>query len=501
MAKVKINGKDFEVPTGQNLVDAAENLGIDIPHYCYHPGLSIAGQCRMCYVEQPGNSKLQIACNMKCSDGLEVITDSPKVKDAVKWSLEFHLINHPIDCPICDQAGECGLQDYYMEVGKYSSEMREHKQIKQKAVDLGEKIVLDKERCILCGRCVRFTQEVSKTSELGIYNRGDRSVIGTVNDEVMKDNYQVNTVDICPVGALTSKDFRFEQRVWFLKEVSSVCNGCSAGCNVDTHHKSGKHIYRLKPRYNPEVNEYWMCDDGRPTYKTANYDHRLTAAKLGGVELPTNEAVTTWMNDLRTLIATERTDEIAAWIHPDLTSEEITSIVKTLRDEFGISQFYSEDADKSARDDKTVDQLLKRADLWCNTQGFLKVTSALKLKLGSLNQLEERLAQAKINHLVIFGSEKNVGVQSLKRIRAALPADCFTVLISPRLQNAELFSHSLAIPSISHYEKNGTIMNWKKIEQKLGSDFRMFKSAWSVEEILTSLSQEYQRPQKEVSRA
>ena len=303
MAKVKINGKDFEVPTGKNLVDAAEDLGIEIPHYCYHPGLSIAGQCRMCYVEQPGNAKLQIACNMKCSDGMEVITDSPKVKDAVKWSLEFHLINHPIDCPICDQAGECGLQNYYMEVGKYSSEMREHKQNKQKVVDLGDKIVLDKERCILCGRCVRFTQEISKTSELGIYNRGDRSVIGTVNDAPMTDNYQVNTVDICPVGALTSKDFRFEQRVWFLKETDSVCNGCSAGCNLQTHHKSGKHIYRLKPRYNAEVNEYWMCDDGRPTYKTANYDQRLTAAKLGGVELPTNEAVTTWMNDLRTLIA------------------------------------------------------------------------------------------------------------------------------------------------------------------------------------------------------
>lgn len=503
MAKIKINGKEFEVETGKNLVDAAGEVGIEIPHYCYHPGLSIAGQCRMCYVEQPGNPKLQVACNMKCTDGMEVITDSPKVKDAVKWSLEFHLINHPIDCPICDQAGECGLQEYYMEVGKYDSEMREHKVNKQKAVDLGEKIVLDKERCILCSRCVRFTQEVSKTSELGIYNRGDRSVIGTVNDEIMKDNYQVNTVDICPVGALTSKDFRFEQRVWFLKESDSICNGCSQGCNISVHHKSGKHIYRLKPRYNAEVNSYWMCDDGRPTYKTANYDRRLTGAQLGGVELPTAEAIQTWLSDLKTLIATERTEEVGIWIHPDLTNEELSQIVAQLRDRLGLKQFYAEDIEKIVRDDKTVDQLLKRQDPWTNSNGFLKVTKDLKLQVQGIGQLEEKLSNAKISHLIVFASEKAEALESLKRLYASLPADCFVVLITPQSEAAQLFSQALSIPSVAHYEKTGTVMNWKKMPQELKSDFRMFKNAWSVEEILQHLVEEYQRPQKssEASRA
>ena len=160
MAKIKINGKEIEAEEGRNLVDVAKENGFEIPHYCYHPGLSIAGQCRMCVVEQEGNPKLQVACNMRCSEGLSVITNSPKVEQVVQANLEFHLINHPIDCPICDQAGECGLQDYYMKHGKYDSQMREHKVLKEKAVDLGDKIVLDKERCILCSRCVRFTNEV-----------------------------------------------------------------------------------------------------------------------------------------------------------------------------------------------------------------------------------------------------------------------------------------------------------------------------------------------------
>lgn len=494
MAKVTINGTEHEFKNGMNLIDACESVGVDIPHYCYHPGLSVAGQCRMCYVEQEGNPKLQVACNMKCSDGLKVTTNSPRVQDAVKWSLEFHLINHPIDCPICDQAGECGLQDYYMKYGKYESEMREHKNHKEKVVDLGDKIVLDKERCILCSRCVRFTEEVSKTAALRIYNRGDRSVIGTVNNEPMTDNYQVNTVDICPVGALTSKDFRFEQRVWFLDESNSVCGGCSKGCNVFVHHKKGKHIYRLKPRYNEEVNSYWMCDSGRNTYKFSNYDKRATDSKLGGVEMPLQEAIQTWASELKTLVATERSDEVAVWIHPQLTNEEATSIVDSLSGEFHIHQFFSEDLQSLIKTDDFVDQFLFRKDPYPNTAGLLKTLETKKVKVQGIENLIEGLERGKFNHLVVFAPEKEHSLELFYRIQAATKPDTFCVLLTPNQDAVEIFTNALSIPTLSHYEKSGTMVNHQGLTQKLESDFKMFKDTAGIQEVLETLKVEYQRP-------
>ncbi|RYZ73767.1 MAG: 2Fe-2S iron-sulfur cluster binding domain-containing protein [Proteobacteria bacterium] len=232
MLKMTINGVEVQVKEGTSIIEAYSQNGMSIAHYCWHPGLSVAGVCRLCMVEIEGNPRLQIACNTQVTDGMKVNNESEKVKDAVKWGLDFHLINHPLDCPICDQAGECGLQDQYMAFGKYTPEMAEKKVKKHKVVDLGPRVVLDSERCILCSRCVRFTDEVSKTNELGIFNRGDRAEIGTFPGKPLDNNYSLNTVDICPVGALTSKDFRFRQRVWLLKEHNSICTGCSTGCNT-----------------------------------------------------------------------------------------------------------------------------------------------------------------------------------------------------------------------------------------------------------------------------
>ncbi|PIR23119.1 MAG: NADH dehydrogenase subunit [Deltaproteobacteria bacterium CG11_big_fil_rev_8_21_14_0_20_45_16] len=494
MAKITINGKEFDVDAGKNLVDAAEENGIEIPHYCYHPGLSIAGQCRMCVVEQEGNPKLQIACNMRCSEGLKVRTDTEKVQEAVKWNLEFHLINHPIDCPICDQAGECGLQDYYMKYGKYQSEMREEKVLKEKAVDLGEKIVLDKERCILCGRCVRFTQEISKTAALGIYNRGDRSVIGTVNDEPMTDNYQVNTVDICPVGALTSKDFRFEQRVWFLDEVESICGGCSKGCNIFVHHKSGKHIYRLKPRYNSQVNEHWMCDIGRDTYKNSNYDRRLTQARLGGIEMPTAEAIQIWAADLKTLVAMEQTDEIGIWLSPELTNEELESVFKLFAKEWGISKFFSENVSAIVAQDEAIDGLLYRKDHYPNSAGFLQATKTYKIKLDSTDSLVDQLDKTKIRHLIIFGPEADRAKTDNSRIANALTHQTFSVLVTAQLSVAESFPQALGIPSLSHLEKSGSLTNHAGLTQEMKGGLKMFREALSTQDILAKLEEEYRKP-------
>lgn len=284
MAKLTIDGKEIEVPDGTSLFDACRDArgGEALPHFCYHPDLSVAGVCRLCQVEVEGMPKLTIACNTTVREGMVVHTRSEKVTRASTQILEMHLINHPVDCPICDQAGECGLQDQYMKYGLYDAEVEmDDKVNKGKAEVIGPYVILDQERCVLCSRCVRFCNEITGTGELGIFNRGDRAEIGTAPGTELDNNYSMNTVDICPVGALTSRDFRFQKRVWMLKAASSVCPGCATGCNVRIDHEAGK-IYRLKPRYNPEVNGRWMCDKGRMTYKTVHADNRLGDPVAGG---------------------------------------------------------------------------------------------------------------------------------------------------------------------------------------------------------------------------
>lgn len=285
---LKWNGKDIQADKGSNLLKAALDNGIEVAHYCYHAGLSIAGVCRMCMVEQEGNPRAFPSCNATCGEGMVIRNDTPKIKAAVESTLQFHLLNHPLDCPVCDQAGECGLQDYYMKHGQYDSQMIDKKVHKPKVQDIGKNVILDAERCILCSRCTRFTEEVTKTNELGILNRGDHAEI-TVNEE-LKNDYAQNLVDICPVGALTSKDFRFKQRVWFLDEVQTTCIGCETGCSVKvSQNKNGS--YRVKPVYDHEVNGHWMCDDGRSIYKHVSSPTRLgnAAENSNGLFVPVDE--------------------------------------------------------------------------------------------------------------------------------------------------------------------------------------------------------------------
>ncbi|HEX2441295.1 MAG TPA: 2Fe-2S iron-sulfur cluster-binding protein, partial [Methylomirabilota bacterium] len=267
MPKVTIDGKEIEVPAGTNLIEAARQLGIEVPHYCYHPGLSIAGQCRLCMVDIEKTPRPTIACNTQATDGMVVHTDTERVKQSRRSMMEFHLVNHPLDCPVCDQAGECWLQIYYMKHGLYDPRMTDEKVHKPKAVPLGPHVMLDAERCILCSRCVRFCDEVTGTGELGIFHRGDHSEIGLFPGRDLTNNYSANVVDICPVGALTDRDFRFQVRVWYLDTAKSICTGCARGCNIDVHvnrrrppHAEGRRVARLKPRYNADVNAWWLCD-------------------------------------------------------------------------------------------------------------------------------------------------------------------------------------------------------------------------------------------------
>ena len=301
---ILIDGREVTVDVGMNLIEAARRLGIMIPHFCYHPGLGVDGNCRMCLVEIEGQPKPAIACNtfagdLRTKDGVRpVYTASPKVKEWQRAVLEFLFLHHPLDCPICDQSGECFLQDYYMSNGQYVSRLDTPKLHKRKVVDVGPRVKLDAERCVLCSRCVRFCDLVAGTGELSIVNRGNRSEITSFPGLPLANDYSLNTVDICPVGALTSSEFRFRKRVWLLSSALSICTGCARGCNIFLEHAEGL-VYRYRPRENMEVNTYWMCDAGRLTFHVLN-EERLEVPEEGGKEIPFFEALAraaSWVNE------------------------------------------------------------------------------------------------------------------------------------------------------------------------------------------------------------
>lgn len=279
MPKLTIDGKEIEVEDGLNLIEAASRLGVDIPHFCYHPALSIVAQCRQCLVEVEGVPKVMPACNTFVREGLIVKTDSERAVKARKATVEFTLINHPLDCPICDKGGECPLQLTTVAHGPGYSRFEgpEEKRVRQKYY-LSDKILYDPNRCIMCTRCVRFTEEVTKTGELGYDGRGFRKKIVVFPGKNLDNELAGNVTDICPVGALLNKDTLHEERVWYWKFTDTVCSLCSNGCNitVGVDPRKGK-IARVRPRTNLDVNEYWICDRGR--YEWAHMEQADTRLK------------------------------------------------------------------------------------------------------------------------------------------------------------------------------------------------------------------------------
>lgn len=276
-----IDGVAVTVPKGTNVLEAARKVGVDISAFCYHPGLSIAACCRQCLVSIEKNPKLQPSCQQTAGEGMVVKTTDPQSTLARKQMLEFTLVNHPIDCPICDKAGECTLQKLYFDHDNADSRIDTPKVEKPKVVDLGPHIVLDAERCILCTRCIRVCDEVAGTHQLEMIHRGDHQELSVAPGQRLDNPYSINTVDVCPVGALTSKDFRFTMRAWELEATPSVCQGCATGCNIEIHHKNAR-AWRLVPRLNPDVNGHWMCDEGRFTYHDLR-EGRLAAPVVDGL--------------------------------------------------------------------------------------------------------------------------------------------------------------------------------------------------------------------------
>lgn len=282
MITISVDDQNLEVEEDALLIKVLQDNDIAISHFCYHEALGADGNCRMCMVEIEGAKRPQIACDTFCKEGLKVYTKSEKILKVKQDILELELINHPVDCPICDQAGECSLQNYYMDFGLYGSRHSVNKTKKAKHVDLGSNVMLDQERCVLCARCTRFTQNISKSNELFIIGRGDEARVSSAPNKPLSNPYAMNVIDLCPVGALTSKDFRFQQRVWFLDSVESLCHGCDKGCNITIDHNATKfdndRIHRYRPRRNMKVNSYFMCDEGRLSFHKENEKARFFPA-------------------------------------------------------------------------------------------------------------------------------------------------------------------------------------------------------------------------------
>lgn len=296
---VQVNGAWMKFPKGMRMIEALRQANEHVPHYCYHPKLSSPGNCRMCLVETgmparpaPGQTEVEkdehghakimwsprcvIACANTVSEGLGIRTRSKLVEEVRNGVMEFLLINHPLDCPICDQAGECRLQEFSVEHGRGTSRFLEQKVRKPKNQQIGPRVFLDDERCIMCSRCIRFCSEIAEDPVLGFTERGSHTTLAVHPGKELANNYSLNTVDICPVGALTSSDFRFSMRVWFLKETKSFCTGCARGCNMEIGSRNGV-IHRQTPRQNDDVNSTWMCDAGRLDFHWVNSERRLTA--------------------------------------------------------------------------------------------------------------------------------------------------------------------------------------------------------------------------------
>lgn len=456
---INLDGKEVEVPAGMNLVDAVALHGKEIPHYCYHPQLSVAGNCRMCLIEmgtpmrdrasgeaileEDGSPKIGwvpkpvIGCGTNATPGMHVKTDSETVKGCREGIMEFLLVNHPLDCPICDQAGECRLQEFATDYGRGYSRYTERKNVKPKRTRLGPRVTLDDERCILCSRCIRFSQEVANDDVLGFVDRGSFSTLTCFPGKELANNYSLNTVDICPVGALTSSDFRFKMRVWFLKESQSICPESSAGCNTVVSSREGE-IYRITPRRNDSVNDSWMTDSGRELFKQVKSDDRLTKPLVDGNESSLEEA-------LQNAIALLAGKKIGIVGSCKSTLEEqflLNRLAKSLKAKKYLRGHFGDD-----------DGILLSSDRTPNLRGALVSGFSSSYPKETLSTLSQALGKGQLEALLVVGEDlldSGIDASELSEI---------PVIYLGTHQNSTSQLSQVVIPLLTSFEKSGSFVN------------------------------------------
>jgi len=472
LVTVNIDGKEIAVPKGTNVIEAAKLVGVEIPHYCYHPKLTIVGNCRMCLIEMgmpavdpatkapvmdpaTGKQKInwiprpQIGCGTNASPGLHIRTNTPMVKDCREGVTEMLLINHPLDCPICDQAGECKLQEHSTAYGRGYSRFVEQKNVKPKRTELGPRVTLDDERCILCSRCIRFSKEIAKDDVLGFIDRGSYSTLTCYPGKQLENNYSLNTVDICPVGALTSTDFRFKMRVWFLKQTPSLDPESSVGANTEVWSREGV-IYRITPRQNDAVNDTWMTDSGRLLYKQVKAADRLLAPTLNG--LPTApEMALKAANDLLKAGA-------VAIVGSGRSSVEEQFLTKKLADALKVSATLVSRVGPG-------DRLLLSSDRNPNVRGALVTGLISALPEQKITGLAADIDAGKVKTVLSVGEDLTAA-----GLTAAQLAKVSVIYLGTH-QNATSDAAKVVIPTLTIFEKSGSFVN---------QQFRLQKFAQAV---------------------
>ncbi|MEX2381466.1 MAG: 2Fe-2S iron-sulfur cluster-binding protein [Opitutales bacterium] len=458
---VFVDGQEVQVPPGTNMIEAAAKVAKEVPHYCYHPKLSVSGNCRMCLVElgmpgrdratgkpildEEGNQKLMwlprpaIACATAAAPGMQIRTDSLLVRDCQNGVMEFLLINHPLDCPICDQAGECRLQEFATDYGRGYSRFVERKNVKPKRTVLGPRVMLDDERCILCSRCIRFCDEIAKDPVLGFIDRGSYTTLTCYPGKKLENNYSLNTVDICPVGALTSTDFRFKMRVWFLTETHSICTESSVGVNTVVSAREGK-IYRITPRRNDEVNDTWMSDSGRALYKQVEAGNRLREYRVG------DEG-----SDAETAIAAAAEllgkGKGIAFVGSGQSSVEEQFLYRKVAEAAGAKSRYL-----VARNGEG-DGLLISADRNPNTRGALLTGLIDTLPEDRLTGLAKQIDAGKIDTVAAFNEDLAAAGLTKKQLER------ISIVYLGTHTNATSEAADVVIPALTVFEKSGSFVN------------------------------------------
>ncbi len=454
MPTLKIDGREITVEPGTMVIEAAKRLGIVVPHYCWHPGLSVAGNCRICQVEVV-RPKMKfpatICCNLVCADGMEILTDSEAAKKARADVMEFLLINHPLDCPICDQAGECILQEYSFAHGHDKSRFDEEKVHKSKRVRFSEKITFDAERCILCTRCVRFMNEVREDEQLCLVERGDHQEIAVAHGKSLDDPYSMNVVDLCPVGALTSTDFRFKTRVWFLANTPTACTSCSRNCSVTVGTRWDK-IQRLTPRENPDINKWWMCDYGRLNYGYAHGADRLgrALAKEGGTQqvVEVDDAIGRVHAAISRTVVEEGGEAVFGLVSARLTNEELFLAKRYLEEVVGTPHVSLRPRPGEG------DDFLRTADRNPNTKGAELIGIGPRPGGVTLGTFAEAVKAGKIKAAVLFGDDLDDEPAALE----ALSMLSFVAVVDWHLTETAKRA-DVVLPGVTPFEKEGTITN------------------------------------------
>jgi NADH-quinone oxidoreductase subunit G len=460
LVTVNVDGKEVAVPKGTNMIEAALRVGVDVPHYCYHSKLTVVGNCRMCLVEtgmpavdpatkapimDPATGKQKvnwsprpaIACATNAAPGLHVRTTTPMVKDCREGVMEFLLINHPLDCPICDQAGECKLQEQSAGYGRGYSRFIEQKNVKPKRTLLGPRVMLDDERCILCSRCIRFSKEIAKDDVLGFTDRGSYSTLTCYPGKKLENNYSLNTVDICPVGALTSTDFRFKMRVWFLKQTNSIDTESSVGANTVVWSREGA-VYRITPRQNDEVNDTWMSDSGRLLYKDIRSAGRLDSIRVN---------------------AAESALEFAVAAAAELISKGGVAVVGSGRSSVE-EQFLTRKLAQAAKAEAHLvarvgegDKILISSDRNPNVRGALVTGLISELPPGKLSSLAQQVDSGAVKTIISVGEDlASAGLSNEQLAKVS-------VVYLGTHANATSAAAKVVIPTLTVFEKHGTLIN------------------------------------------